>query len=324
MTAFGYGSPVYGKSFQEFGEVITLPRSRIQVIKRSIDESNIDLVGLYPFTVCDDWSRVDEEIAYIRKMGAVSIVLVMGPFAGQAAKECLSHWTVCAHFKTQFIVNLREDWRALRGKNVRRRANQGLRLQALEVVENPGEYAETFWELYQHTIERHAVSGIQRLSLAAIRSQLEVEGVLMVIARRGKAVCGAMISYHQGELGYLHLVGQTTEGLENKTSYALIHRSLEVLESRGCGQVNLGGPSGISDDPTDGLYRFKSRWTRHRKESLLCGEILDPDAYDLLVDRSRCQPGSFFPAYRTPGGRFEWRPGSSLAAAQRAPQNPPI
>jgi len=318
MLELGYGSLAYGKGFQEFGEVITLPRSRIQVLKRSICENHSDLVGLYPFSVCGNWTRVDDDLAFMRETGAVSIVLVADPFTGQEALERLSHWTVCSQLKTHFIVHLKEDWKALRAKNTRNNANQGLRLQTVEVVENPLEYAEEFWELYQHTIERHAVSGIQRFSFRAIECQLKAEGVVLVVAKRGHAVCGAMISYNHGETGHLHLVGQTSEGFSIRTSYALIHRSLEVLESLGCDEVNLGGSAGAADDPTDGLYRFKSRWTRHRRQSVLCGEILDHRAYDVMVDRSGCPPGSFFPRYRAPGGKFEWQlatPGESINGA---------
>lgn len=308
MRAIGYGSVIYGESYREFGEVITLPRSRIQVLKRQIDGSCFDLVGLYPFNVSGHWSALDEDVESIRSRGAVSIVLVADPFAEQAARDALSHWSVCTPFKTQFVVNLREDWRAFRAKNVRNSTSQALRRQTFEVAEKPVTHAKTFWDLYSQSIERHAANGIQRLSQKAIATQLGVEGAILVLARRGEAVCGAMMSYDQGEVGHLHLVGQSQDGRTNRTSYGLIYRSLEVLEARGCIHANLGGPPGLVDDPEDGLARFKSRWARHRRTSLLCGQVLDPEVYESLVERSGCQPGTFFPVYRTPGGRFEWRP----------------
>jgi lipid II:glycine glycyltransferase (peptidoglycan interpeptide bridge formation enzyme) len=205
-------------------------------------------------------------------------------------------------------VDLTEDWRSLRAKNVRNSANQALRRQTFELIEKPVEYAATFWDLYQHTIERHAIYGIQRLSLEAITTQLDVEGVVMVVARKADVIRGIIVSYDQGEEAHLHLVAQSPEGYATKSSYGLIHYTLEALQNRGCVYANIGGPAGISDDPEDGLYRFKSRWTRHRGATLLCGQVLHRTAYDSLVARSGCQSGTFFPAYRTPRGRFEWRP----------------
>lgn len=322
MSAFGYGSPEYGRSFREFGEVITLPRSRLPVIKRPLDRDRFDIAGLYPFSVCGDWSGLADDAKTMRDLGAISVVLVADPFAEEAARNFLSCWSVCDRFKTQFVVNLREDWRALRPKKIRHLARQALRLQTVDVVANPVEHAEILWALYQQTIEKHAIAGIQRLSLEAVTAQLGVEGAVMVVARQDDAVHGAMISYDMGEVAHLHLVGQSAAGYAIKTSYALIHRSLEVLESRGCTFANLGGQSGLSDDTEDGLSRFKSRWTKHRRSSLLCGQILDPCAYDSLVERARCQPGTFFPAYRTPGGRFEWQPGCRQTVVREPPRAP--
>jgi len=49
MRTRGYMSAEYGESFAEFGEIVTLPRSGMRLIKRHIEGRLFDCIGLYLF-----------------------------------------------------------------------------------------------------------------------------------------------------------------------------------------------------------------------------------------------------------------------------------
>ena len=81
-----------------------------------------------------------------------------------------------------------------------------------------------------------------------------------------------------------------------------------LAESLGGRWFNIGGPAGIDDDPADGLYNFKRRWTPHRRETLLSGQVLDAPTYAALCAETGTGGAAFFPAYRAPGSPLEWQP----------------
>ena len=300
MTHLGYASAAYAASFEHSQEVIELPRSQVYLVKRPLHGGRFDLAGLYPLTMCDNWSALDDDVADLRERGAVSIVLVACPFSAPEARTALSGWTVSEHFKTHVIVRLDEDWSALRPKRVRDDARRSFRLQTIEVEPNPRDQAAVVWALYQHSIARHHIPESQQLSERAIASQLDVDGVILVVARAEGELVGAMVSYDMGEHAFLHFTAQSARGYELFTSYGLIHRSLEELQRRGCLRVSLGGSAGLRDDASDSLYRFKGRWSPHREKSLLCGNILDQAEYDSLVDCATPTHPTYFPRYRSP------------------------
>lgn len=306
MNSPGYLSPKYGQTFRELGEIITLPHSNIQLIKRDITNNLFDLVGVYPLTMCRDWSKLAEDFNFIHETGAVSVVFVADPFETENVQNVLSDWSLCGRLKTQFVVDLHRDWRSERSKNVRNYTRRGLRIQRVEVVESNRSFAAEFWALYENTINRRNVFGIQRLSQGIVADQLEIDGAVLVVARDENAMTGAMLSYDHGLTANAHLIFLSGRAYEAQTSYALIYATLVALEERGCRFVNLGGPAGLNDDPSDGLFQFKSRWANDRRISLLCGEILAPEAYNALLEAMGLTEADFFPAYRSPGGPHEW------------------
>lgn len=300
----GYASPRYAASFAAIGDVLTLPRSGTWVVSRAIRGGHFDVAGLYPFSVCAKWQDLTADVDYLRDLGAVSWVLVSDPFAQEEVSRCLKGWDVFRPFKTHFWVDLQSNWRALRKKNTRNSCNKALREHTVDVVSWPdsAHFGNEFWALYRASSRRRDFGQASRMSLEMITGQLAVPGCVLVVARRSGVCVGMMICYAQHDTGYLHLLGLDDQALTHGTSYALIYRGLESLEERGVRRASLGGAAGTVDDPSDGLYRFKRRWSRKVTETMLAGVVLDPHRYSELAGRS--PRGDFFPAYRDPSSEL--------------------
>ena len=295
----GYLSPEYGATFQAFGEIITLSNSGLQLMRRPIDSGRFDLQGVYPYSMCRDWSGLADDARQLAETGAISVVLVADPFEEVAVRRVMRDWTVCRDFKTHLVVDLSEDWRARRSESTRRYTRRALALQDIAVAPDPSAHASEFWQMYQNTIERHGLTGIQRLSEEIIAAQLKVEGSMLVVARDDVGVAGALLSYFHGETANGHLLALSNRAHDIHTSHALYYGTLEAAEARRCRYYNFGGAAGLRDNPDDGLFQFKRGWAKHTRKSLLCGRILDPEGYRQLVDERAISSTEYFPAYRS-------------------------
>jgi GNAT acetyltransferase-like protein len=307
----GYLSPEYGQSFRPAGRIITLPRSGLQLIEREIRPGVSDLIGLYPYSMCRDFAALEtkEDRTALRATGAVAVSFVADPFVSGTVRTALANWAVCRRFKTQFVIDLAGDWRAARSRTVRRFVRRGAaRQQTRTGPADPSQGAE-FWRFYQNTIRRHDVSGIQRLSRAIITEQLGVPGGYMTASSIDGQATGMILSYVHASHVSAHLICFGDRHYAEYTGYVLIDAAAAHAEDLGCRWFNLGGPAGLKDDPEDGLYQFKRRWSRNTRETTLCGQVLNGPTYDQLCAEAECDPDTaFFPAYRQPGSPYEWCP----------------
>jgi len=307
-TLRGYQSPAYRDSFRPFGEVLTLPGSGLHVLKRPLPDGHHDLVGLYPFSSCPSWAGLAGDLDSLRGSGAVALSLVSDPFRKDEAVAAMSGWAVCRPFKTHWVVDLTGDWRAGRSRNTRYYAAKGCAAQEVFVSDDPAGFAKKFWTLYADAADRLGMGSMQRLSPAIIAGHLALPDAFLVVARTGDGPTGAMITVDMGEAAHLHVMGMTAAAAKLHTSYALFHTALDHLEARGCRLVSLGGGAGLTNDPEDGLYRFKKRWATEARTTYLGGAVLDPKAYAALTTRSGAAVSSYFPAYRAPGSPLAWAP----------------
>lgn len=295
----GYLSPEYAQSLADFGDIEMLPRSGIPLLRRDIDGVHHDLCGLYPYAMARDWSAIVEDIAELRDGDAVSLVLVTDPFAAEIYDwPAIANWDVCRPFKTHQIVDLNRDWRNERKKKVRYYTRRALAAQAVRQEHDPSKNAALFWQLYQRTIDRYGLSGIQAMSEAAIAAQLTAPGANVLTAYDDAGITGAMLSFDHGPTSNAHLVFLSDRAERLGTSYALYFGTLDAAERRNCGAFNLGSAAGTSDDPDDGLFRFKGRWANLQAKTWLCGVILNHDRYASLSEISGLPSSAFFPAYR--------------------------
>ena len=316
MEPQGYGSQLYAKSFSEFGIVDATPLAGLQLIRRPLPGGHFDLTGVYPFSSCRDWSMLPRDLDFMRATGAVSIVFASDPLADLEVGELLSSWPIHRASKSHFVIDMTQDWRGQSSKNTRWSARRGRELHTFEIVDASAQHSGCFWSLYRQSIAHHQMCGVQRLSAPIIAAQLEVPGALIAFARHRNELCGALISYQQGDNAYLHLMGLSAQAHSLHTSNGLIDATLEELEARGSRFASLGGGRGSGNDPEDGLFRFKRRWTTVRRTCWLCGVVLDRDAYRSLVTTTGLSQQPFFPSYRYPGSPLEWLPHRSEGEAK--------
>lgn len=293
----GYLSEAFAQSYRSFGEIITLPQSGIPLLKREIDENHFDLAGHYPYTMSTRWSALREDEKFLRNSGAVSVVFVSDPFARDEVARATTDWNVSRDFKTHYVVDLKQDWRNSLNKEERRYRDLALESHSVQEVEIQEGHAKELWLLYQNTIKRHSVTGIAALSQEIIEHQLKVSGSVLIEARHEDHLVGAFLAYQHGLTGNSHLIFAAKKAYKLKTSYALYHFMLEAFEARGCRFFNFGGAAGVSGGKTDGLARFKRKWSNCERTSMLCGMVLNEEAYSRLTAATG-RSSEFFPAYR--------------------------
>jgi len=291
-----------------------LPDSGLQLIKRQIRPGLSDLIGLYPYAMCRDFAALagPADQAALRATGAVAVSFVADPFEADTVRTALADWAVCRRFKTHFVLDLAGDWRAARSNSTRRNVRLGQKALITEnITVEAGTHAAEFWALYAPAMRRLGATGIQKMSSEMIADQLAVPGTFLTLthARDSGVLTGAHISYIHDDHVCSHLLCRNSTKAAAHSSYVLYDAAAAHAESQGCRWINLGGAAGMVDDPSDGLYAFKQRWTPHQRETLLCGQVLNPEAYAALCAETDRQEAGFFPAYRAAGSPYEWDPG---------------
>ncbi|NDW44285.1 GNAT family N-acetyltransferase [Ruegeria sp. PrR005] len=307
LQGTGYLAPEYGASFAALGEIVTLPHSGLQLIRREIRPGVFDLAGTYPYSMCADFGALPRDLKTLAGSGAVALSFVSDPFAEDSIVQLQAGLQFARPFKTHCILDLGGDWRSARSKNTRYYVRKGYQAQTVEIHPGSADFTPLFWRLYLNTIRRHAVTGIPRLSAEILARQLAVPGAYLAVSRIGATVTGALLSYVHPSHVNAHLVCFDDAYYDRHTSYILIDAAAAEAERLGAHAFNIGGAAGGKDDPEDGLYQFKRRWTPEARLSRLCGHVLDPGTYDRLCNESATTGSSYFPAYRQPGSQFEWR-----------------
>ena len=297
-------SAKFAQSYGAAGRIVTLPQSGLRLLERRIKPGLSDLVGLYPYSMCRDWGAVTEEVRALQ--GVVALSFVGDPFAEDAVWAASADWDLCRPFKTHFVLNLGRNWRDQRGETLRRYLRRAAERLSLEARMPDSRDATRFWQLYQHTLARRTVTGLAVMSEAAFAQQLAVPGGRLVLARKEGAVVGMLLSYTHHSHSTGHLMAFDPDFAGDHVSAALIDAAAGDAEGQGARWFNLGGAAGGAEDPLDGLYQFKRRWTKETRQALLCGAVLDPDMYQELSSETGGR--AYFPAYRAPGGAYAWLP----------------
>ena len=113
---------------------------------------------------------------------------------------------------------------------------------------------------------------------------------------KGKTV-GANLVFVHDKTGYTHLSAYSDSGYKLRASCALYWRKIEYFADKLRWFV-LGGGSGVDNDATDGLSRFKAGWSTGTRPVYFCGRIFDPQKYAKIVKARHTLAANYFPAYR--------------------------
>lgn len=301
--SIAYGSAQFAESFNVHGDVFQLSHSGLYVIKRFVYKDKFDLTGVYPFSICKNWSGLVADIEELKNSGAVSLTFVADPFSelelAKASDKC--QWSLFKTYKTHFTVDTTVNWQKSLSKNTRRLCRRALEIHQVEMLASSEETAKQFWILHQNLVRKHNISGLGKITLSMLKQQLTCSGTYVFAASVQGTIYGAVIVYLLGERAYWYLLASHEKSYTAGTNYALFFATLTWLEKQGIRWVNLGGNSGTNNNITDGLAKFKKKWSNSIFHSSLCGKILNPTSYEELMLLSKTtQEKNFFPAYRSP------------------------
>ena len=284
VSEAGYSHPGYAASLSEFGTPHLLPKSGGRVLERTIPgTSHRDAMGPYPLFVCEDWSRLQEDLYDVGDL--VSLTVVTDPF-GEYDEQLLHRcFDVVRPFKDHFIADLTLPANEIISKHHRYYARKAQEKVRVEECEDPIWFLDGWARLYEGLVERHKLSGIKAFSRDAFARQLRVPGLVALRAVEGG------LWYVSGGVAYSHLAASSGRGYELMAAYALYRFAVEHFAGK-VRWLDLG--AGASAGEAGGLDRFKKGWSSGTRTAYLCGRIFDRRVYEEL---SKDDTG-YFPAYR--------------------------
>lgn len=296
----GYRHPAYARALGELGEPRPLPRSGGWILERPVGarveaSGPRDAMGPYPLFDCVDWRELAADVEALEGE-LVSLTLVPDPLADSGGREALAEAfpDLVRTFKTHYVRDLARSVEPSRHhlRNLRRASER----VDVERCEDPPRHLDEWARLYEALVRRHEIEGIAAFSRESFARQLRVPGLHAFRARREDRTVGMTLWYTVDDRAHYHLGAYNDAGYEVGASFALFQAALEHLREGGVRRVDLGGGVGLEDDPSDGLARFKRGWATETRQALLCGRILDRDAYARLAPEADIQ--GYFPAYR--------------------------
>lgn len=294
----GYAHQNYAASLMEFGALHELSRSGGWILKRKIPGfPHYDAMGCYPLFACQNWSHISCDLDDIAK-DVVTLSLVTDPFGNYTRPFLQNCFDRVFTFKEHFIVDLNLPVKDVVTKHHRYYARKSLQDVSVECCTDPVQFTDEWVELYGNLIKRYHLRGIKSFSPKAFALQLSVPGIVMFRACAGDVVVGAHLWYHQGEVGYSHLLALSPHGYDLMASYALYWSALDYFAGK-VRWLDLGGAAGIEVDSTSGLDSFKKGWSTGTKTAYFCGRIFDHAHYREITEAMGINNTEYFPAYRT-------------------------
>ena len=193
-----YLHPLYASSFSEFGQPQKLPRCGGWLLRRQIPGADAtDATGCYPLFACRDWSRLGEDLEHLEDL--VSLVLVTDPFGDFDLEDLGRHFDDVRVFKPHYVIDLSAP---VASRHHRYYARRALRELEIERQSRPADLLDEWTALYAVLVKRKGLRGIQAFSRDAFAMQLELPGVVMLVARLGGEVVGADWYYVDGQVAY--------------------------------------------------------------------------------------------------------------------------
>ena len=285
-----YASERYVTALAREGErAMTVASWRTAVLVRPVAEGGVDGAGAYPMAALNRGSDVEAGVDELAKAGLVSFVMVADPLLGPPADKLAAAFDLARPFKTHYLV---EPPHYEPSKHHRAEIRRSLRRCHVERAPF-AEVIGSWTRLYPLLMARHEIGGVAAFSDAYWRCLADMSGVETFVARvEGEIVSMSLWLDHDG-VAYNHLGASSATGYAAGAGYALYDAAIQHYRDRT--GLNLGGGAGLSDDPSDGLARFKRGFSTGAAVAHLYGKVLDPIRYAKLA---RGRLASFFPAYR--------------------------
>jgi len=295
----GYIHPDYAMGLSEFGEPVQLSRCGGWLLKRRIPGSDLcDAFAPYPYLVCRDWSRLEEDLAALDRE-VVSVAATPDPFGRHeesGLRRCFPDRLI--PFKTHFVADLSRPFEAIVSPHHQRHVRAAEAVCSVEVTDQPTKYLREWLGLFRVTAERFGITGIRGFSEAAFTRHLGLPGAVLSLARiAGEAVAAHLMMVHDGVV-YSHLAASRAEARRAGADYALYASEIRFHTGRSR-WIDWGGAPGIAEGG-GGLAKFKQGWSTGTRVAWFGGRISQPREYAALVGRGDPPVNDYFPAYRSP------------------------
>jgi Acetyltransferase (GNAT) domain len=296
----GYRSAEYAAALPHLGRPLYLPRCDSWLLEREIAESGCqDLVGCYPLFRCSRWNELDRDLCEL-PAGNVAVSMVVDPYGDPPSDLSATFPDVCRPFKQHFGVDFTRDWRGSISRHHRRNIRAAAAAVEVERSEDPGDWLDTWVDLYGHLASRHEISGAARFSRESFARQLRAPSLVAFRAVCGSETVAMSLWYRDGEVAYYHLGASDPRGYELAATFAIFDVALGHFAATGARWAQLGGAAGWQATTREGLARFKSGWANEQRTAWFCGRVLDRLSYQRLLARYKRSEREFFPSYRQP------------------------
>jgi hypothetical protein len=297
----GYLHPQYAYSLCEFGKPLELPQCGGGILERPINGTPYkDAMGCYPLFTCQDWSCLHKDLEQISPT-LLSLSLVTDPFSGATPDYLNQCFDIVKPFKKHYVANLSYPLESFIAKTHCSHyyyAQKSLEQIDVCICNEPIQYFNEWVKLYDNLIRRHNIKGVIAFSHQSFETQLKLPGAVMAVGLHKGEVVGAGLIFIQGHFAYYHLAAYSNMGYKTRASYGIFWKILEYLQSQGILFVDIGGCSGIKENPENGLWRFKKGWTNETHLVYLCGRIFDRQKYEAVCQSLNITGDEYFPAYR--------------------------
>jgi hypothetical protein len=249
QTAYGYGGPLFVGAWDA--------EARVEAL-RDVGRCLADRGAVAEFVRCHErWTDLDA----LRGAGYPTPVV-----------------------RTNVASDLRESlpasWAGNVRRNLKRAAAAGLHWRAGTTAAD----RESFVKLYAMTAERLGMAASYCFDGEYFRALSAMEGPLiqlvLVETSAGTPVAGALVLC-SGEIAHYHLGGSDFAHQNDRPNDLLYLAMAETARAAGCRWISWGG--GLSNDPADSLFRFKSGFGRIQTLAHIGCRVLNERAYRSLV-----------------------------------------
>lgn len=321
-----YFEPAYAKLYAGEGEAVeyvfhsALGSISNLFIKRKIDiplnkQQYFDIITPYgyggPVIRClEDPNRKKELIqaymldfaGYAKENNIISEFVRFHPVIGngedfkEAYNAVFDRKTVGTNLTFENVIDA--EFSKHRRKDIRRiLKTPGIRY---EIDERP-ETLKDFIEIYYSTMNRDGAGEQYYFGEEYFEKLLEYfpDNVITAKIFLDEKAIAMGVYFRYGEMLHAHLSGTLSEYLEYSPAYLLKYALALYGHEKGYRVIHYGG--GSSNDPNNGLYRFKKEFGLHTEFDFYIGKkIWDEDIYYKLCRLTGADENeAFFPAYRS-------------------------
>jgi hypothetical protein len=296
-----YTNQEYINTLKNIGDAFVIPNLNLTCVTRPIpnDKDVYDIIGPYPFIIFDD---VENELPQIRSVMekfdnnfvTLSLVLLFMDVK-KIQKAIKMEFDYFSFFKTYYSVKHSLLLPTLNSNN--RRNIIKARQHFVFEFNNRKDNVEEIFEIYRNNVQVKSLDRTHAFSLEHFKFIMQFDDNIVSVVKNKNVIESFYIWVKVSDKLYNHhLSGSTYVGKTNGASHLCLWESIKHFHKNEK-DLLLGSNSGSTNEPNDGLSRFKKSYSNFEASTYVCGIILNKGIYDHLnmgIDKSL----NYFPLYR--------------------------